>query len=528
MRTTLAVLLFAAPVIAQSNAVPGLDVITYDLNDVRVYGRRGPAFPNGEIGLNVGHSMCNRGSVALPWTGGSFSGVMLQTYPKIATLIARDDGMRMVQVSGKSHAKHSRIAFNFQSGPCAPCQNTMPNHWNLGCSDTYSAGFSSLSTLGPTDEIDPWLGVWEPVGSYFDRGDPEVSGPAAMDGIRSSITSSDPLYNRVMVPESELAAGGNFYAQVVVVIIGEPVASRDNNYTTKGFRFNRSGTSWSGTTTSGVLTGSVLHHWSGATTAAAGNGTDDGRFMVGCKVTGPVNGMWHYELAVHNLDNHSGGAAFRLPICPTARVENADFRDIDKNLLNEWSYQRTASEISWMAPAGNALNWNTIYNVSFDSDAAPTAGMMAIDRARLGPGALTVSVPAQVPGTVGNEYVGDGCGAVPPALFANGLPEIPNPGYELAVQGAGSVPTLLVASLAGDNAALGSGCFRYINLSSVALTDIRMSNSAGRATWSLPIPAGLSTFDLHFQAAQLVSTGPYLGADLSNGLRVRVGGTGCP
>ncbi len=175
MRHVFAAFLLAIPAIAQSNAVPGLDVGLYDVVNVQVYGRRGPTFPGGEVGLNIGHAMCNGGSVNLTWTGSGPGGVMAQTFPKIASLLARESDGRMVQVSGKSNLKHSRIAFNFSSGPCAPCTNAGSNLWSVGCSDTYSSGFSSASNLGPTDEINPWLGTWNPVGSYFDRGDPAVS-----------------------------------------------------------------------------------------------------------------------------------------------------------------------------------------------------------------------------------------------------------------------------------------------------------------------------------------------------------------
>ena len=48
------VLCGSLPLAAQSNAIPGVDVNTYDLGDATVYGRRGPAFPNGEVGGNLG------------------------------------------------------------------------------------------------------------------------------------------------------------------------------------------------------------------------------------------------------------------------------------------------------------------------------------------------------------------------------------------------------------------------------------------------------------------------------------------
>src|SRR5688572_19244601 len=85
--------------LAQVGAVPGTDIRIFEVGSPTVYGRRGLAYPNGEIALAVGHSMCNTGTVHLPWVGwvsGSGS-VMVDTYPKIAFLVARESGGRMVQ-----------------------------------------------------------------------------------------------------------------------------------------------------------------------------------------------------------------------------------------------------------------------------------------------------------------------------------------------------------------------------------------------------------------------------------------------
>ena len=120
LKRSLAAALLTVPVFAQSNAVPGLDIGMYELTDLNFTGRRGATFPNGEAGFMVGHSWCNGGSVNLPWQSQS-GGVMVDMYPRIAFLLARESNGRMVQISGRSFCKHSPTAFNFSSGPCAPC-----------------------------------------------------------------------------------------------------------------------------------------------------------------------------------------------------------------------------------------------------------------------------------------------------------------------------------------------------------------------------------------------------------------------
>ena len=528
MRHVLAASLLAVPALAQSNAVPGLDVRLYDVADVAVYGRRGPVFPGGEVGINIGHSMCNGGSVALPWVGTGSGGIMLQTFPKIASLLVRESNGRMVQVSGKSNLKHSRTAFNFTTGPCAPCNVGGSNQWGVGCADIYSSGFSSASNLGPTDEIDPWLGTWNPVGSYFDRGDPPVAGAQATDGIQSPINNSDPLLNRMIVSEADLATAGTFYGQAHLMVIGEPIGNRGNNQSSRQMTFTRSGTTWTSGVTGSVVVGPVLTRWTGAATAIGSNGSNDGRFMVGCKVTGPVDGFWHYEIAMHNLDNAAGGAAVRIPVCGAARVRNAGFHDIDRDATNDWVMNRTTNEIAFLMGDSNPLNWNTIYNVWFDCDAAPVSGTLAIDRARAGAGANSVSVAAQVPGLLGHEYLGAGCGTPTPTLVANGVPASPNGSYTLRAQGTALAPVALVLSLAGANTSLGNGCVRFVDPALVIASLASAADGAGGSVWGLPIPAGLSPFDLFAQQAEVVAGGPWLGSiALSNGLRVRVAGAGC-
>ncbi|MEO6593816.1 MAG: hypothetical protein ABIP94_03590, partial [Planctomycetota bacterium] len=392
----LVVALLAVPAVCQSNAVPGMDAQLYDITDIAYYGRQGAAYPNGEAGFMVGHSHCNSGSVNIPWAS-TAGGLMIDTYPKIAFLLARESGGRMVQISNKGHAKHSPTPYNFSSGPCAPCTSAGGPFFYVGCSDTYGSGTNaSQYALGPTDEIDPWLGSWNPVGSYFDRGDPTVGGAAAMDGVRSltsgMISAFGPVKNRIVVRESELLAGASYFSEVHLVIKGEPVANRGNNLSSRPVSITGTGSSWNVGTTGASTFGSVLTRWSGASTDISGNGNDDGRFLVAVKVTGPVGGVWHYEYAVQNLDNTRGGASLRIPVDAAATVTNAGFRDIDANPLNDWAYARTATEISFTASATNPLDWNTFYNCWFDCSVAPSYGFVDIDEARIGPGNLSVQV----------------------------------------------------------------------------------------------------------------------------------------
>jgi hypothetical protein len=254
--------------------------------------------------------------------------------------------------------------------------------------------------LGPNHEINPWLGTWNPVGSYFDRGDPPVAGAAAVDGVRSltsaQIAAFNQVKNRMVVRESELLAGAAYYAQVQAVVQGEPLAGRGNNISNRACTIG-GGPNWTCNTIGNSMTGSVLTRWSGATTSSNSNGTDDGQFVVGVKVTGPVGGLWHYEYAIHNVDNFRGGASFRIPVATGATVSGLGFRDLDTDPLNDWTSSVGANEIAFTMAGTNSLDWNCIYNVWFDCSIPPGAGSAIIDQARPGTGALSVQVLGTAP-----------------------------------------------------------------------------------------------------------------------------------
>lgn len=425
MRSCLVVgVLCAAPVLAQANAVPGTDIQIYDITDIAYYGRQGAAYPSGEAGFMVGHSHCNRGTVNVPWVANS-GGVMVDTYPKIAFLLARESGGRMVQISGQGHSKHSMVPYNFSTGPCMPCTTTGGAFFFVGCSDTYGSGTNaSQYNLGPNHEINPWLGTWNSLGSYFDAGDPAVTGAAATDRVRSLTSSMVSAFgsvkNRIVVPEQELLAGAQYYAQTQLVIVGEPVGNRGNNQCNRPVNITGTGSGWTCTASGASAFGSVLTRWSGANWDLGGNGVDDGRFLVASKITNPAAGSWHYEYAVQNVDNSRAGATIRVPVDPAATITGVGFRDVDGNALNDWTWTRTATELVFAAPAGNALEWNTFYNVWFDCSVAPGFGVVKIDQARVGPGTLTVDVLGEVPGgqpVARKESIGSSCGACTPVMY---------------------------------------------------------------------------------------------------------------
>ncbi len=426
---------------AQSNTVPGLDGRLDSVDSLTYWGRRGAAYPGGEIGMSMGNTMCNPGTVNIPWQA-----AMQPNHPKFGFLIARESGGRMVQISDYGYCKHAFVSTN-GNGSCGTCQNPGTGSlMGVNCSDTYgSFNNAGRDQLGPATELDPWLGTWAPVGSYFDVGDPQTgTGPA--DGNRSLITSGfDEVKNRVTVKESDLlVAGARYFFGIHLMHQGEAVANRGDNLASRGFAPAWDGTQWTiGGSSIGQVHGSILQHWQGATLAMAGNGGDDGRFVVAVVVTTLGGGMYHYEYAVHNIDNNRGGASFRIPVTAGATTTNFGFRDIDSDALNEWGAARVGNEIVFAAAANNPLNWNSIYNFWFDCDIAPGNGSVLIDEARVGSGLLTVAVGCRAPNglpdasavTVGTGCGGSWCNTLAFYETFPGSPDLANSGLSMTLNG---------------------------------------------------------------------------------------------
>ncbi|MGC6486155.1 MAG: hypothetical protein ACON4Z_00785 [Planctomycetota bacterium] len=417
MRPLLAALALTASltpgVLAQSNTVVGLDGAVIDIGNLTYWGRRGPT-NNGEVGMSFRNEMCNPGSVNIPWFA-----AMQPNHPWFGFIIARVHNDKIEQINEWSFCKHAWLSLNYSVNGCgSPCNTGTPgNQMGVGCGDAYGAGNNADRTdLGPPEEINPWLGTWNPVGSYFDIGDPAQAGyPAPADGNFSLAQNIfDSVDNRCTVKEQDLLVqGAEYYYALQLVLNGEAVANRGDNLAHRGFQPGQSGSTWFFSNTTGMALGSVLDRWQGATVEVGGNGADDGRFFVASKVTPLGGGQYHYEYAVHNVDNSRGGATFEVPIDAAATATNFTFGDLDDDASNDWTAARVNNRVVFSAPAGqNALEWNTIYNFGFDADIPPGTSYSELTAARPGPGANTVQVQTQVPGgsTIAtNGTFGAGC-----------------------------------------------------------------------------------------------------------------------
>lgn len=517
----------ATTVSAQINTIPGLDGSLTNNASPTYFGRRGPAHPNGEIGMSYSYTMCNPGVVNIQWTA-----PMNPNHPMFALMVVQERNGRFEQIThdGTTYVKHAFSAANSPSTCGGTCQTTGTG-LRVNCTDTYGASTNAnRHYLAPASEINPWTGVWAPVGSYFDRGEPDVGPPLNQDGVRSlqgtaPAFTADMVKNRVTLREQDLLTPGQLWMCCHIVVAGEDGDLHFNNIGHRRMNATWNGTQWTFSNPAAFTAGTVLSQWAGAALNHARNGDDDGHFWVAAKVTDLGGGTWHYEYAVHNFDNHRGGASLRIPVCPTTNVTNVTFRDPNGNPLDDWTHARAGAELVFSAPAGNALTWNNLFNFGFDCNIAPEAGSVVIDQALLGPGALSVTVPTQVPGGLAAvTNLGPGCGAPAPVLATTGLPLIPSPAFALTVQGTPSAPVFVFAANGAQAAPVGLGCIQYVD-SSFVMHGAYTADGAGFTSAPLPIPdtIALEGIVIAWQAAEAVPGGPLLGfLALSNGLEILI------
>src|SRR6185503_18947447 len=225
-------------------------------------------------------TICNEGTVEVPWFE-----AMNAHHPFIAFLIAGVRDGRLVQLSNRSYIKHGFFALNGRNCgvPCnPPSTGNIGEHLGIGCSDTYATSNNGDSFyLGPPEELDPWMGVWQRRCSLFDRGFPDVGSPDDCDGRRSlthqAAAALGPVETRVQVSDAELLAGGKLCFQSQYVVEGMPESARDNSLGSRAFSANWNGTRWVFAPTSVLLEGSILQQWPDASVSSNTDGTKDGR-----------------------------------------------------------------------------------------------------------------------------------------------------------------------------------------------------------------------------------------------------------
>jgi len=396
----LAAVCLATPCVAQSNMISGTDVELGFLNvgpDFDVLGHEGGAL-TGQAAFSMSTTSCNPGTVDVPWLQ-----PMAADHPLIAFMVVREDPAdgRLVQISDRSWLKHAFFALSDNQCFYGCSQVSGGTFLAIGCSDTYGVGNNSdRFYLGPPEEIDPWLGTWNPMGSFFD-----CPTGAGCDGARTYLgNETSALSHRVIIQDSDLdVSGANFYYYGYYVIRGEPEGVRENNGNSREFVPSWNGSTWNTleNSTNEHQQGTVLQRWTGATITSGKNEVSnvdrDGRVYVASKVTA-IPGGFHYEYALHNRDNNGGISEFHLPLGSYVDITNVGFHDVDQDSGNDWSVSLLSDELV-LSTNDNPLAWNTVYNFWFDTVAGPVPQDMELTQFVTNPGAASsFTVPVEGPG----------------------------------------------------------------------------------------------------------------------------------
>ncbi len=394
----------------------GADVIVGDLNGMGNYTSGGPI--GGKLAFSVGTTSCNIGTVPLTWFQNT------NAHPVIAQNMYRLMNGRFEQI-GQSHLKHGFCALQQGlCGACTPVGGGCEQWLGVGCSDPYSASLNGeQGNLGPRYQVNPWTAAY-PYPPAFRTIDSTLSRRLVVDA-----TDLDPALN----------TGAIYFVEGQYVDDDDAAAGNGMNNASYR-RFNPFWNSTLGTVT-GVSFGAnttqrqkaAIQAWQdndGSVTIVNADAPNDGRFIVGYKVTDNGNGTWTYEYAVQNLNSERAGRAFAVQVPTPSTATNIGFHDVDYHSWDghasvigsqrnfdgtDWPSSRAGGLLTWETstftadPNANALRWGTLYNYRFTSNGAPVARSATISLFKAGTGGDSVSVPVMGPACVlEGDISGDG------------------------------------------------------------------------------------------------------------------------
>jgi hypothetical protein len=388
--------------------VPGPDVIVGDLPQMA---QSGHDAVNHLVGLGVATTSCNNGTEPLHWFA------LPQTdHPVIPQNLYRMTGDRFEQI-GQSWLKHAFLALeaNACNFGCNTSGCTTGSNLCSGCSDPYSASLNAdQNSIGSRAWVNPFTG------SFPSNANDHSGHSHTATSHRVTVASSDldPAQN----------AGATYFAEAQYVTPHEYAWCQShpgecnmyNNVSYRQFTVSGSGDNYtflgSGSTTqmqpaimSWAATGATVTQYQ----PFPGS---DGIFFVGCKVTGPDNGVWHYEYAIYNENLDHSIQSFSVPVTFMTNISNLGFHGPpqepgwanDGTFNNQgyssmpWAVTQASTSITWNSETfaqnqnANAIRFGTLYNFRFDADRFPTLWYATIGFFNPGSPPIAVVVPAPV------------------------------------------------------------------------------------------------------------------------------------
>ena len=391
---------------------PGPDVIVGDLSGLAQFDNA----VGTQVGLAVQTVSCNHGQVDLDWFK-----LPDNDHPVIPQNLYRmsggtDNTERFEQI-GQSSVKHAFFA-NSQDFCAFGCNGVNGTHLGSGCSDPYSASLNSGGTthsLGSRAWINPFTGS-------FPRGDSPTPPNDHTGHVHTDVS------HRLLVGINDLNAtlnpGATYFVEAQYVTPHEYAwcqanPGQCNMYNNASYRqFSVTGTnppfSFSAVGST-VQMQPAIEAWPGATiNQIQPDPGNDGIGLLGCKVTNPSPGVWHYEYAVYNQNLDRAIQSFSVPLGAGVNVSNIGFHAppqhpgwANDGTLNNagysstpWTPTQTTNSLTWATQTSaqnqnaNAIRWGTLYNFRFDADQPPQTASATVGFFKTG---SPITVQTQAP-----------------------------------------------------------------------------------------------------------------------------------
>jgi hypothetical protein len=395
------------------NLVPGPDVIVGDIEDVDDQGNNAT-----QVGLAIGTDSCNNGDQPVDWFA------LPQTdHPVVPQNLYRmsggaDNTERFEQI-GQSWMKHTFLALeDFVCGTCDTSGCVTGSHLCPGCSDPYVSGLNGdQNSIGSRAWVNPFTGSFPSTAN-------EHGGH-----------NHDSVSHRILVNMTDLIPAQNpgavYFGEAAYISPHEYTWCQShpdqcnmfNNFSYRKFSASGGPTFFTFTPLSNtVRMQPAIQAWAdtGATVEQLepdpGN---DGIFFVGYKVTGPTDGVWHYEYAVFNMNLDRAIQSFQVSFggfpAPVSNIEfhappqhpgwaNDGTQNNQGFSSTPWDVIQQTSSITWSTETfatnqnANAIRWGTLYNFRLDSTQQPTSGQATIGFFKTGsPITVDVAVPSSLP-----------------------------------------------------------------------------------------------------------------------------------
>jgi hypothetical protein len=342
-----------------------LDVGLGALDQIQQVGHVG-TWPSGTAGLSMATTICNLGTVDVPWLA-----PMQEDHPLIHMAIYRLLNGRFEQI-GVSWMKHGFFATS--NSQCTPCQNPSDGTYlAVGCSDTYTVTNNGSRTyLGPRSEVNPYTATWECTGSHFAGGQPDCVR-------RHGSSGHNAVDHRLVAADADLNnPGATYYYEACYLVHNDQDLS--NNWGSRRCTMTWNGSMWNFSTPSSgnaLLMGPALGRWGDlATTVAVA--ADDGEAALAVQTTDLGGGTYHYEYALLNRNSDRQIRSFSIPAYGVSGITNLGFHDNDNNASNDWTVSVDNGVITWQTstyevdPNAPALVFGNMMNFRFDANAVPS------------------------------------------------------------------------------------------------------------------------------------------------------------